>query len=68
MQWLPKVALQYHFSAQNNVYVSWSKGYRSGGYNVQMFSDLVQGDLKSRMMRSVKNKTAETLDGPMYDH
>ena len=37
-------------------------------YNVQMFSDLVQGDLKSRMMRSVKNKTAETLDGPMYDH
>jgi outer membrane receptor protein involved in Fe transport len=68
VQWLPKVALQYHFSAQNNVYVSWSKGYRSGGYNVQMFSDLVQGDLKSRMMRSVKDKTAETLDGPMYAH
>lgn len=68
VQWLPKVALQYHFSAQNNVYVSWSKGYRSGGYNVQMFSDLVQGDLKSRMMRSVKYKTEETLDGPMYDH
>ena len=67
LQWLPKVALQYHFSPRNNVYVCWSKGYRSGGYNVQMFSDLVQGDLKSRMMGSVKNATAETLDRPPYD-
>ena len=66
VQWLPKVALQYHFSEDNNIYASWSKGYRSGGYNVQMFSDLVQGDLKSRMMRSVKDKTAETLDAPAY--
>ncbi len=67
VQWLPKVALQYHFDPQNNVYASWSKGYRSGGYNVQMFSDLVQGDLKSRMMGTVRNKTEETLSAPPFD-
>lgn len=66
LQWLPKVALQYRLNARNNLYVSWSKGYRSGGYNIQMFSDLVQGDLQSRMMSSVKDKTEETLNGPMY--
>ena len=66
VQWLPKVALQYHFAGKNNLYVSWSKGYRSGGYNVQMFSDLVQGDLKSRMMGTVKSRTEETLDGPAF--
>ena len=67
VQWLPKVALQYHVSDHNNLYASWSKGYRSGGYNVQMFSDLVQGDLKSRMMRSTQAKTAEVLSAPAYD-
>lgn len=67
VQWLPKVALQYHFNAQNNVYASWSKGYRSGGYNVQMFSDLVQGDLKSRMMGTVRNATEATLSAPPFD-
>ncbi|MCD8318685.1 MAG: TonB-dependent receptor [Paraprevotella sp.] len=67
VQCLPKVALQYHFNGKNNVYVSWSKGYRSGGYNIQMFSDLTQGDLKSRMMQSVKDRTAEELAKPAYD-
>ncbi len=63
VQWLPKVALQYSFNDKNNLYAAWSKGYRSGGYNVQMFSDLVQGDLKSRMMASVRDRTDETLSG-----
>lgn len=67
LQWLPKVALQYQLDRRNNVYASWSKGYRSGGYNVQMFSDLVQGELQSRMMASVKAKTEEVLNGPMFN-
>lgn len=67
LQWLPKVALQYSIDNRNNVYVSWSKGYRSGGYNVQMFSDLVQGDLQSRMMASVKASTEEKLNDPMFN-
>lgn len=67
LQWLPKVALQYHFGKKNNVYASWSKGFRSGGYNIQMFSDLVQGQMKSKMMASVKEKTIEEFAKPMYD-
>lgn len=49
-EFLPKVALKYDFNSQNNVYASVSKGYRSGGYNIQMFSDLVESSLSSAMM------------------
>ena len=41
LQLLPKFALQYDFKDNlGNVYATVSKGYRSGGYNIQMFSDL----------------------------
>ena len=43
VQLLPKFALQYEWSKGNNVYATVSKGYRSGGYNVQMFSDIITG-------------------------
>ncbi len=49
-QLLPKVALTYHLNKQNNLYASWAKGYRSGGYNVQMFGDLVQHEIRTKMM------------------
>ena len=52
-QWLPKVALSYRFSRDNSVYASVSKGFRSGGYNIQMFSDLVQTSLKNDMMATL---------------
>lgn len=51
VQLLPKVALQYTFKDKtHNIYASVSRGYRSGGYNVQMFSDLIQGDMKNQML------------------
>ena len=55
LQLLPKFALQYDFRRNlGNVYASVSKGYRSGGYNIQMFSDLLQASLKNDMMRQAK--------------
>lgn len=55
LQLLPKFALQYDFARnRGNVYATVSKGYRSGGYNVQMFSDLLQSSLKNDMMRQSK--------------
>ena len=63
-QWLPKLALQYHFDTRNNVYVSLSKGFRSGGYNIQMFSDLVQGGLQSAMTQNIKHNMEETFSKP----
>ena len=50
MQLLPKFALEYAWNPQNNVYASVTKGYRSGGYNIQMFSDLIQGSLRNAMI------------------
>lgn len=50
-QLLPKVALQYeHRSGRGNVYVAVTKGYRSGGYNIQSYSDLSQQLLRRQLM------------------
>ena len=56
LQLLPKFSLQYEWGKDNNVYFTVAKGYRSGGYNIQMFSDLVQSlmrnDMKQALMES----------------
>ena len=62
IQLLPKFAIQYDFNKNNNIYATVSKGYRSGGYNIQMFSDILQNDMKSNNMSDVAQKTIETLD------
>lgn len=47
LQLLPKFALKYDFrNGAGNVYASTSRGYRSGGYNIQIFGDIVQAQLK----------------------
>ncbi|HBJ76972.1 MAG TPA: TonB-dependent receptor [Porphyromonadaceae bacterium] len=51
---LPKLALKYDFNKGNNLYASMAMGQRSGGYNVQMFSDLMQGALSADMMQGIK--------------
>lgn len=45
-QLLPKVALTYRFGDGSNVYATWSKGYRTGGYNIQMFSDVISREIE----------------------
>ena len=58
VQLLPKFALQYEWRKGNNVYATVSKGYRSGGYNVQMFSDIITGQQAYSMVEAIK-KSAE---------
>ncbi|MCK9179831.1 MAG: TonB-dependent receptor [Bacteroides sp.] len=60
-QLLPKFALQYDFGG-NNVYATISKGYRSGGYNVQMFNGLIQTAMKNDMMSSVGEGSIAKLE------
>ena len=46
-QLLPKVGLTYRIGNNgSNVYALVSKGYRAGGYNIQMFSDILQTELE----------------------
>lgn len=45
-QLLPKIGLAYTIDRQgSNVYATVSKGYCAGGYNIQMFSDILQSEL-----------------------
>ena len=42
-QLLPKIALTYDLDKDgSNLYATFSKGYRAGGYNIQNFSDIFQ--------------------------
>lgn len=43
---LPKVSARYSVTPDNVIYMTVSKGYRSGGFNVQMFSDVVSASFK----------------------
>lgn len=52
---LPKAAATYNVSKTSTVYLSVSMGQRSGGYNVQMFSDILQGALRADMTQNVKS-------------
>ena len=72
IQLLPKFALQYDFNNnKSNIYATISKGYRSGGYNYQMFSELLQSSLKNDMMRQSKEtimaKVPEQFAGMVAD-
>ncbi len=62
LQLLPKFALKYDFNKQNNLYASVSRGYRSGGYNIQMFSDVISGQLAARPGSEVATLTPEQVE------
>lgn len=47
---LPKVAAMYSFDEIRNLYVSVARGYKAGGFNTQMFSDILQEKLKWKMI------------------
>ena len=47
-QLLPKVGLTWQMADNgSNLYAQLSKGYRAGGYNIQMFSDILQAQLST---------------------
>lgn len=51
-QFLPKFALKYDFSPTSMIYVSTSKGYKTGGYNEQIFSEVLQNALAESIMQN----------------
>src|SRR5690554_3355740 len=51
-QFLPKFALKYDFSPTSMIYLSASKGYKTGGYNEQIFSEVLQTALAESIMRN----------------
>ena len=51
-QFLPKFSVQY-LNDGNQLYATIAKGYRSGGYNVQMFSDLIKNEMRNQMIDQI---------------
>ena len=47
LQYLPKISLKYECTPQVMTYVTVAKGYKAGGYNIQMFSEVMQDSLKA---------------------
>ena len=54
-QLLPKFGLTYTLDENiGNIYALVSKGYRAGGYNIQMFSDILQTDLNTHQQDAMR--------------
>ncbi|MDD2590481.1 MAG: TonB-dependent receptor [Fermentimonas sp.] len=51
---LPKFALQYQFSPTSQIYLSASRGYKTGGFNEQLFSEVLQSALAESLMRKMQ--------------
>lgn len=45
---LPKIALKYEFDPSRYIYATVANGYKTGGYNIQMFADIAQNALREK--------------------
>jgi len=46
---LPKFSAMYRFD-KNNIYFSLARGYKAGGFNTQIFSDILQSQMQADLM------------------
>lgn len=60
-QVLPKVALKYDFNEKNNVYLSVAKGYKAGGFNTQMFADIMQSQMRVDIKKDLYDQIPDRL-------
>lgn len=63
LEFLPKATLSFSLpmKEESDVYLSVGKGYKTGGYNVQMFSDILQQKLMTEMGRPMTYDIEEVL-------
>lgn len=55
-QVLPKLGFTWTINDNgSNIYALVNKGYRSGGFNIQMFSDILQSELRANSNSAMKN-------------
>lgn len=66
VEFLPKVSVSYRCPAATT-YISFSKGYKAGGYNTQMFSDVLQQRIMQEMGMSALYSLEEIVSySPEY--
>lgn len=59
LELLPKISVSYRLPmpGKSDVYFTAGKGYKSGGFNTQMFSDVVQQELQMKLMEKMPGYT-----------
>ena len=60
LQLLPRFSLQYKIR-ESNLYATVSRGYRSGGFNIQQFSGALQRMMQADIMQDVADVTIPVL-------
>ena len=67
-QWLPKIGLTWNIDNNgSNVYAIVSKGYRAGGFNIQMFCDILQSELQNSA-QSARGELVLQHDDASYEN
>ena len=61
---LPRVAVKYEWDRRHYVYFSVAGGYKAGGYNIQIFADLVQQALRGKYAPA--EETPDVRDAVSY--
>lgn len=66
---LPKLSVTYSWSdvPGNNIYASAARGYKAGGFNTQMFSNVLQQNLMKTMIDGFKDKMPPQMSGFLPD-
>ena len=68
LQLLPKIGLTYSLNENlGNVYALVAKGYRTGGYNIQMFSDILQTELNAHQQEAMRGDYDVAHSAADYD-
>jgi len=68
-QLLPKFGLNYRLDdLGSNVYALVSKGYRAGGFNIQMFSDILNADLNANSNKAMRSSYTVPHTEQDYDN
>ena len=66
---LPKIAVQYYYGSRGrgNVYATVTRGYKAGGYNTQIFSDILQAQMMNDMMSDLGIELDSAVGTTTYD-
>lgn len=58
---MPRASLQYQWSNGNLIYATASRGYRNGGYNMQMFNELLQSNMRYAIQKDIAEATLPVM-------
>lgn len=61
LELLPRFVLKYEYSDVKHVYISTSKGYKSGGHNIQGFADILQNAIMAKGGRGVVEQDIDEI-------